>query len=205
MSSKCSILNDTEHDVWVNHGINRAALWGTLGGLGVVFAGPGGFALFGAAGIGAGAVGAILDGHGEGGAVIPTEDTTDRVTADIIAGRTATRVSLAAAVTKWRAKVLSQVFEVTEKKAKKIKEHVANFQSRAKLIKPGKRFTFRGTLSLTMTVCVMNDVLQKDKQAVWTGALHGSTKTYRISKHFKKLDVKMKPEHQLIVYSPKSK
>ncbi len=69
------------------------------------------------------------------------------------------------------------------------------------MIKPGGKYTWSGSLSLTMKVYVMNDKLQCDEKACFTGATAGSEKVYTISKHFTNLDVEKKREDMYTVYS----
>ena len=194
MGSSFSILNDTEHDVWITHGVNWTALALTVGGVGAVLTGGLGLA---AAGATAG-VGGILSGGGalimaEGGIIMGTAATT-------IAGLTATQLSVAAAVTTMTTAALATTLKISEAEAKKIQEHVKKFQKGSKLVKPGNSYKFSGSLSLTMTVYVMNDAVQEDSRACWTGPTAGSNFVYPISKYFKKLDVKMKEEHKVTAY-----
>lgn len=57
------------------------------------------------------------------------------------------------------------------------------------LIKPGDKYTWSGSLSLTMTVYVMNDKLQTQDRGCFTGPTAGSENVYPISKYFTNLDV----------------
>lgn len=83
--------------------------------------------------------------------------------------------------------------EATLRSSREAAENIQNddegFKARAKRIRPKKRYTFSGTLSLTMTVYVMNDKGQHDKRACFTGPTHDSEKLYTISEDFKNLDV----------------
>ncbi|CAB3988446.1 Hypothetical predicted protein [Paramuricea clavata] len=60
----------------------------------------------------------------------------------------------------------------------------------AELIKPGEKYTWDGTLSLHMRVHVMNDKLQRDERACFTGPTLNSENVYPISEYFKKIDAK---------------
>ena len=58
MGSSCSILNDTDFDAWINHGVNWTVLTTTVGGVaGLVTGGIGALALGAGAGLVAGGVG----------------------------------------------------------------------------------------------------------------------------------------------------
>ena len=77
-----------------------------------------------------------------------------------------------------------------KKRTEDLQEFVREFQAAATLIRPGEKYTWSGTLSLTKRVHVMNQLLQFDDKACFTGPTHGSEKVYRISKHFTRLDVR---------------
>ncbi len=84
------------------------------------------------------------------------------------------------------------ITEVFEKLRHMIETEAKEFRNQmpaAKLIKPGEKYTWSGSLSLHMRVYVMNDKLQKDDRACFTGPWINSEKFYHISKDFKKLDV----------------
>ena len=87
-------------------------------------------------------------------------------------------------------KRLAKAFNITEKQAEDLQKYVREFQAEAMLIRPGEKYTWSGTLSLTKRVHVMNEKLQFDDKACFTGPTDGSEKVYRISEHFTKLDVK---------------
>ena len=69
------------------------------------------------------------------------------------------------------------------------------------MIKPGDKYTWSGSLSLTMKVYVMNDKLQSDQRGCFTGPTAGSENVYPISEYFKTLDVEKTPEDTYTVYS----
>lgn len=64
------------------------------------------------------------------------------------------------------------------------------FQSYSKKVSPGGSYEWSGTLSVNKRVYVMNDMLQTDDRACFTGPTANSTNVYPISEYFKKLDVK---------------
>ena len=153
MGSSFAVLNDKDHDIWVKHGVNWTVLMATVGSLSVVL--TGGLSLA-AAGAAAG-VGGILAGGGawimsEGGIIMGTSATT-------FAGLTATQLSVATAVTSMTTGTLSGLLNIPRADAEKIQKYVKDFQRDGKLIRPGERYTFDGSLSLTMTVYVMNRCL----------------------------------------------
>ena len=68
-------------------------------------------------------------------------------------------------------------------------EEDRNDMSSAKLIKPGEKYTWFGTLSLHMRVYVRNDMQQSDDRVCFTGPIVGFENVYPISEHFTNLDV----------------
>ena len=183
MGSSCSIVNDTEYDVWITHGVNWTVLTYTL--LGV-------FSLVSAgASLAALAVGGAVIG---GGALVITPALT-------VPGLTAGQWSLANIVTEATTTALATAFKISEEEAQRIQTQVRDFQNNAKLIKPGERYTWKGSLSLTMTVYVLNEKLQFDQKGCFTGPTHGSENVYPISRDFQKLDVKKKPGDLITVNS----
>ena len=197
MGSSCSILNDTEHDVWITHGVNWTVLIATLGGVGALLTGGIGLAALGA---GAG-VGGVLAG---GGALIMAEEgLVMGVTATTLAGLTAAQWSLAGLVTGLSATALSTALGISREEAEKLKKQVKEFQDSAELIKPGDKYTWSGSLSLTMKVYVMNDKLQSQDRACFTGPTAGSENIYPISEYFTNLDVKKRPEDMITIHSRK--
>ena len=81
--------------------------------------------------------------------------------------------------------VFKKLKHMIETEAKELRDQMPA----AELIKPGEKYTWSGTLSLHMRVYVINDKLQKDDRACFTGPWVRSEKFYHISKYFKKLDV----------------
>ena len=174
MGSRCSILNDTEHDVWITHGINwtvfKAAVGTVLALLAVL-------ASLASAGAALGVGGVLLGG---GAAIMGEEGIIMGTTARTIAGLTATQ---------WRgitslSSALSTVLQNSMGNAEQLQ--VRNFQNNARLIRPGERYTWSGTLSLTKTVYVLNlnDRVQINQRACFTGPTHGSENVYPISEYF---------------------
>ena len=184
MGSSCSILNDTSHDVWMHHDINWEAFIAVTSGVLTVLQGVSG----------------LLAHHAEEGEGCfrysgreMTLDRRGRPTGEVadrrIVGLTRkgwTRVGTVLAMTD---EALAKVLHVPQSEAEKMKSSVEEFHRKAELIKPGEKYTWDGTLSLTMRVYVMNDKLQFDDQPCFTGATAGSERVYRISGHFGKLDV----------------
>ena len=70
------------------------------------------------------------------------------------------------------------------------KQQADNLQAEAKLVCPCENYTWSGTLSLTKRVHVMNELLQFNNKACFTGPTNGSENIYRISEHFTRLDVR---------------
>ena len=194
MGSSCSILNDTEHDVWITHGVNWTVLTASLGGaLALVTAGAG-LAVLGA---GAGVGGALLGG----GALIMAEEEgiIMGTTALTIAGLTAGQWTLVGIVTGATASGLAAYLGISREEAEKLQKQVRDFQDSAELIKPGGKYTWSGSLSLTMTVYVMNAKFQFDQRACFTGPTADSENVYPISEYFQQLDVKKRPEDSITV------
>ena len=195
MGSSCSILNDTEHDVWITHGINWTVLLLSVGGVfGVLTAGIGLAALGASLGVGGALAG--------GGALIMAEEGIIMGTAaTTLAGLTATQWTIAGVVTNLSATALAQALNISREKAENLRRQVQQFQEKAELVKPGEKYTWSGSLSLTMKVYVMNDKLQCDEKACFTGPTARSEKVYSISEDFKKLDVTKEAGDMISVYS----
>lgn len=184
MGSSCSILNDTEFEVWITHGVNKAALLGALGGTAAVLTGG-----IGLAGVAAAAGAGASLGLAGGGALILSEGGIV-MAATTFAGLTAANWTAVGIITSTSASILSATLGCSIDDAKKFKELVTEFRNKSEPIKPGQKYTWSGTLSLTKTVYVMNEKCQFDQRACWTGPTNGSEMIYQISKEFLKLDVK---------------
>lgn len=109
--------------------------------------------------------------------------TTGMAVAGASSGKTSTQVANLAVVG------LSEALRKAREEARKVQDDDKGFKAHAELIKPGEKYTFSGTLSLTMTVYVMNEELQLDKRACFTGPTHDSENIYPISQYFTNLDV----------------
>ena len=157
MGSSCSVLNDTEYEVWVTDRINWPVLIGVSAGVAVPL-------------LIAGAIvtNLVLVLKGVGECVLQTLK---------IVGEGA---NIANTMSKKQKK----------KQIEDLQEFFREFQAAATLIRPGEKYTWSGTLSLTKRVHVMNELLQFDDKACFTGPTHRSEKVYRISKHFTRLDVR---------------
>ena len=184
MGSSCSILNDTEYDVWITERINWQVLAVSVGATAALLSG--GIAAFLALGPIEIGLGSALSGMG--GVAITTKFKT--AAAAVQAGLNPSRLTLVREFLDSPLKCLAKVFNITEKQAEDIQKYVRDFQAEAKLIRPGEKYTWSGTLSLTRRVHVMNEKLQFDNKACFTGPTDGSEKVYRIAEHFTKLDVK---------------
>ena len=184
MGSTCSILNDTKHDVWITHGVNWQVFIGvTAGLLGLFTAGADVLALDAneAEGYFVTAGGdAILDEAGV---------ATGEVTETSIVGLSKKGWTRLAIVLDLSNAALSKLLSIPQSQAEKMKCDIREFQENAELIKPGNKYTWSGTLSLTMRVYVMNDKLQCDDRGCFTGPTAGSENVYTISENFKKLEV----------------
>lgn len=102
---------------------------------------------------------------------------------------TATQWTKAEKITNLTGAALSESLRKAGEEAKKVQDDVKRFKAHSELIKPGKKYTFSGTLSLTMTVYVVNDKQQVDRRACFTGSTHDYENIYPISQYFTKLDV----------------
>ena len=124
MGSKCSILNDTEHDVWIKHGVNWTVLIASVSGVGVLLTGGLALAALGAT-VGVG--GALLGG----GALIMAEEGIIMGTAAFtIAGLTATQLTLAGVVTTLSTGVLATALGISKEEAEKLQKKIKEFQVR---------------------------------------------------------------------------
>jgi hypothetical protein len=138
MGSKCSIFNDTEHDVWITHGINWPSFAAVVNFL-----------------LSLAIVGTSAVNKNAGKAVVVFNGLVGNLL----------------------------LFGMNES------EKIKTDTTVAELIKPGKKYTWSGTLSLHMRVYVMNDKLQLDERVCFTGPTADSENLYPISTFFKKLDV----------------
>jgi hypothetical protein len=86
-------------------------------------------------------------------------------------------------------RALEEFLCISRRDAEEMRSTIQAFWEKAELVRPGEKYTWSGTLSLTMRVHVMNDKLQFDDRGCFTGPTTGSDKLYTISTHFKKLDV----------------
>ncbi|CAB4041734.1 Hypothetical predicted protein [Paramuricea clavata] len=176
MGSSCSILNDTHHDVWMTHEIDWELLIGVTRGLVTLCA------------IGASLLAHVAEKEGERGTSrnnVAAREITEKKTA----GLTKNGWQNVASVLKMSDGVLSEFLSIPQSEAKKMKSAIKEFQEKAELIKPGEKYTWSGTLSLTMRVYVMNDKLQCDDKSCLTGPTANSERIYTISEYFKKLDM----------------
>jgi len=199
MGSSCSILNDTENDVWITDGVNWKilipAFTGAAVGIGAIAtAGVGLVAIAAAPAAVAGAAGVEAAVAGGRIMLMGTEGVLMAVAAptllDLTAGQRAVATTITGVVTNSAPAALGAALGITEQQAEKLQRYVKDFQEKSTLIKPGEKYTWKGTLSLNKRVYVMNDKLQIEDRGCFTGALNGSENVYTISEHFKKLDVK---------------
>ena len=185
MGSSCSILNDTEYDVWITERINWQVLAVSVGATAALLSvGIAAFLALGPIEIG---LGSALSGMG--GAAITTK-FKETVAAAVQAGLNPSRLTVVREFLESPLKRLAKAFNITEKQAEDLQKYVRDFQAEAKLIRPGEKYTWSGTVSLNKRVHVMNEKLQFDDKACFTCPTDGSEKVYRISEHFTKLDVK---------------
>ncbi|XP_015761638.1 PREDICTED: uncharacterized protein LOC107340778 isoform X1 [Acropora digitifera] len=160
MGSSFSILNDTKHNVWITHGINWEVLTASVQGVSIL----------------------LTAGMAVAGASAEKNSTQ-------VAGMTATQWTKAEKITNLAVAALSEPLGKAREEAKKVQDDDIEFKAHAELKKPGEKYTFSGTLSLTMTVYVMNDMQQHDKRACVTGPTVDSENIYPISQYFTNLDV----------------
>ena len=157
MGSSCSVLNDTEYEVWVTDRINRPVLIGVFAGVAVPLL----------------AAGVIAT------SVVHAAKGTVQLILQMLK------------IVGGAADIANMISEEQKKKqTEDLQEFVREFQAAATLIRPGEKYTWSGTLSLTKRVHVMNELHQFDDKACFTGPTHRSEKVYRISKHFTRLDVR---------------
>ena len=157
MGSSCSVLNDTEYEVWVTDRINWPVLIGVFAGVAVPL-------------LAAGVIATCVVHAAKGTVQLILQMLK------IVGGA---------------ADIANMISEEQKKKqTEDLQEFVREFQAAATLIRPGEKYTWSGTLSLTKRVHVMNELLQFDDKACFTGPTHRSEKVYRISKHFTRLDVR---------------
>lgn len=184
MGSTCSIVNNTEFDVWIYDGVNYQCLIPVVGGvLAVLTAGVGLAALGASVGVG----GALLGG---GALIVAEEGIIMGTTAWTIAGLTAGTWTMVGIVGGVSSTVLATILGISAEDAAKIQNYVKDFQSYSKKVSPGGSYEWNGSLSVNKRVYVMNDMLQTDDRACFTGPTANSTNVYKISEYFKRLDIK---------------
>ena len=179
MGSSCSILNDTEHDVWITHEVNWEVAVGVTRGLVSALA------------LGARVLALVAPDEREG-----ERNRRDRhnVATGQLSHRRIVRMTRndwvrVASLLELSDVALAEVLQVSRREAEDMRSAVREFQEKAELIRPGEKYTWHGSLSLTMRVHVMNDKLQFDDKGCFTGPTADSEKVYTISNHFRKLDV----------------
>ena len=203
MGSSCSILNDTEFDVWVTHGVN----WGLVdmsvtivAALATVGTGAGSIlAARGAATLAARQASSILVSEASRG-TITTMQVARNAQAFRFYGLTPTQWSVVNVVSSTSTPVLSKVLDIPKSEAEKLKEQVRKFKKNGTKLEPGEKYTVKATLSLNLKYYVMNEKAQFDQRGCFTGATDKSEKVYPISKYFQNLDDKKSPEDTIMVY-----
>jgi len=174
-SSSCSIVNDTDYDVWMCQGVNWKVAAPIIAVVGVV-------GVIATAGMGLAAVGASV---GVGGVLLG--GSTAGFT---IVGLTATEWTIAGLVTGLSTATLATAAGITKKEAEALQKYVRDFQEKSERIEPGGAFTWEGSLSSNKRVYVMNDKLETDNRGCLTAASAGGNNKYYISQHFTNLSVK---------------
>ena len=181
MGSGCSILNDTEYNVWIYHG-NR---WSEFNAI-----------ISDAISI----VPAVLNNIGLVNETTPTADSSADSPVHIVASNAEklsaidniegfTRMYI---VTTFDVTQLSQVMGLKESEAENLQKRISDLRDRAEEIKPNEEYTWnsrKGPVK-TKTVYVMNEKLQHQQRCCSTSGHLGKVRNYRISEHFKNLDVK---------------
>ena len=130
----------------------------------------------------------------EEGIIMGTAATT-------LAGLTAAQWSAVGLVTGLSSTALATTLGISREQAEKIQEQVREFKNASKLIKPGEKYTVSGTLSLTLKYYVMNEKLQFDDRACFTGPTNNSENVYPISEYFQNLQVKRTSGDTYTIYS----
>ena len=176
MGSSCSILNDTEYEVWITDRINWPVLIGVSAGVAALLLSAGIIAAF------------LVLGPKAGGELTANMKKDMKQIVTVTAD--AFKPSLGREVLKLSIERLASALNITEKQAEDLQKYVREFQAEAKLIRPGEKYTWSGSLSLTKRVHVMNELLQFDDKACFTGPTDGSENIYRISEHFTRLDAR---------------
>ena len=190
MGSQCSVLNDTENEVWITHGVNWGSLIDISTGLFDLLTTENKIAALATPG-GVTSDGRILV-HTENGIVIEPRGSRDN--------RNATEWKKIDVFTRLVKEDLAHLLKISEEETDKIQKSVQAFKEEAKRIPPGEKYTWSGTLSLNMKVYTMNDKMQCGVKACFAGAIPGSENVYTISDYFKNLDVERKLEDTITVY-----
>ena len=191
MGSSCSILNDTEYEVWVTDRINWPVLIGVSAGVAALLISAGVIAIFLVLGPKGGGKLILEMARMVGGAATPIIANMKNSKKIVTATADAFQLPLGREVlNSVSIERLGRALNITEKQAEDLQKFVREFQAEAKLIRPGEKYTWSGTLSLTRRVHVMNELLQFDDKACFTGPTDGSENVYRISEHFTRLDVR---------------
>ena len=191
MGSSCSILNDTEYEVWVTDRINWPVLIGVSAGVAALLISAGVIAIFLVLGPKGGGKRILEMARMVGGAATPIIANMKNSKKIVTATADAFQLPLGREVlNSVSIERLGRALNITEKQAEDLQKFVREFQAEAKLIRPGEKYTWSGTLSLNRRIHVMNEKLQFADKACFTGPTDGSENVYRISEHFTRLDVR---------------
>ena len=191
MGSSCSILNDTEYEVWVTDRINWPVLIGVSAGVAALLISAGVIAIFLVLGPKGGGKLILEMARMVGGAATPIIANMKNSKKIVTATADAFQLPLGREVlNSVSIERLGRALNITEKQAEDLQKFVREFQAEAKLIRPGEKYTWSGSLSLNRRVHVMNEKLQFADKACFTGPIDGSENVYRISEHFTRLDVR---------------
>jgi len=190
MGSTFSIYNDTKNDimVWQSDNID-AIIWPITGVLTVASLGAAGAAFIAAGATSAAASSAAVAAAFAGTPALITTASgafMGTVAPATVAGLTAgswTIVGLATQAGFAGLTTLKGVLEVTDAQAEAIKNDIVKFrQGCDQVIKPGETFIYKGTLSLTRMVYLMNENGEQVQRACWTGATDGADIRYKVNK-----------------------
>ena len=196
MGSSCSILNDTEHDVWITHEVNWEEYLGItrdvvhaceLGARMLALIADEGEEDMSSSNAAKQEKAGAIAKQGKAGAIAKQEK----------AGAIAKKKNVGWTKNDWAKvicglqigdEVLARLLEVSQREVEKMKRTIKEFKEKSELIKPGEKYSCPGTVSLSLRVFVMNDKLQFDDASCYTSSTAGAENFYTISSHFRKLD-----------------
>ena len=191
MGSSFSIVNDTNKPIWVSHGVCKAALFGSIGGVLAVATAGAGAATYaaGAAGVAASeAAAGVVIGTLDGVIMTPAAaGVTIPVAAGTVGGLTAgawTTLGTVSGLLSAGSGITAGLMGEDRKRVLSAKAELEKKLEGYERIEPKDKYTVNGTLSLVLTAYVVYDNGNEATCDCWTGPTAGSDYEYKVTKYF---------------------